>query len=85
MVEWERNGETLSSFSGLLASAVMAHAQASSPPGAPGTQKTVHFDDSSTARLVLQARGEGVQIYACVKERHWEAFCGAYLAARRRE
>jgi hypothetical protein len=29
--------------------------------------KTVRFDDSSTAKLVLKARGEGAQIYACTQ------------------
>jgi uncharacterized protein len=29
--------------------------------------KTVRFDDSSTATLVLKARGEGVQIYTCAQ------------------
>lgn len=33
--------------------------------------KSVHFDGSSTAALVLQARGEGVQIYTCVKDSDW--------------
>jgi hypothetical protein len=56
-------------LSGLLATAFMAHAQ---PPRPPETQgKTVHFDDSSTATLVLKARGEGVQIYTCKKDADW--------------
>lgn len=59
-------------LSGLLATALIAHAQAGLPSAPPETQgKTVHFDGSSTATLVLQARGEGVQIYACVKEADW--------------
>jgi hypothetical protein len=33
--------------------------------------KIVRFDESSTAILVLRARGEGVQIYACVKGDDW--------------
>jgi hypothetical protein len=47
-------------------------------PSATGTQaatgsqaKTVRFDDSSTATLVLQARGEGVQIYTCANDNGW--------------
>jgi hypothetical protein len=52
--------------------AFTADAQESSAPQIPGAQvKTVHFDDSSTATLVLQARGEGVQIYACMKDADW--------------
>jgi hypothetical protein len=59
-------------LSGLLVAACVAHAQVApiSPPA--GTQgKTVHFDGSSTATLVLQARGEGVQIYTCMKDADW--------------
>jgi len=33
--------------------------------------KIVRFDETSTAILVLQVRGEGVQIYACVKGDDW--------------
>jgi hypothetical protein len=59
-------------LSGLLAAACVAHAQVAPLPPAAGTQgKSVHFDDSSTATLVLQARGEGVQIYTCVKDADW--------------
>ena len=59
-------------LSGLLAAACVAHAQVAPLPPAAGTQdKTVRFDDSSTATLVLQARGEGVQIYSCVKDADW--------------
>jgi hypothetical protein len=59
-------------LSGLLAAACVAHAQVAPLPPATGTQgKTVRFDDSSTATLVLQARGEGVQIYSCVKDADW--------------
>lgn len=59
-------------LSGLLATALMAHAQVASSPHPPETQgKTVHFDGSSTATLVLQARGEGVQIYTCKKDANW--------------
>jgi hypothetical protein len=50
----------------MIATAVVAHAQVASPPG-----KTVHFDDSSTAKLILVARGEGVQIYTCTKDADW--------------
>jgi hypothetical protein len=59
-------------LSGLLAVACAAYAQVASVSPPAGTQdKTVRFDDSSTATLVLQARGEGVQIYACVKDADW--------------
>jgi hypothetical protein len=59
-------------LSALLVTAVLLNAQAASPPAQPGTQgKTVHFDDSSTATLVLRARGEGVQIYTCTKVDDW--------------
>jgi hypothetical protein len=60
---------------GLLAVAVAARGQIA--PTSPNAQsgnpqaKTVRFDDSSTATLVLQARGEGVQIYSCVKGDDW--------------
>jgi hypothetical protein len=56
-------------LAGLLATALTAKAQADSAPD--GQAKTVHFDDTSTAKLVLQARGEGVQIYGCVKDANW--------------
>jgi len=59
-------------LSGLLAAACVAHAQVAPLPPPAGTQgKTVRFDGSSTATLVLQARGEGVQIYSCVKDADW--------------
>jgi hypothetical protein len=55
---------------GLLVIALAARGQVASPD--PGTHgKTVLFDDSSTATLVLEARGEGVQIYTCVKGDYW--------------
>lgn len=53
----------------LLATVLMANAQVASVPDTQG--KTVHFDGTSTAKLVLQVRGEGVQIYACVKDADW--------------
>jgi hypothetical protein len=53
----------------LLATVLMAHAQVASAPDTQG--KTVHFEGTSTAKLVLQVRGEGVQIYACVKDADW--------------
>ena len=60
------------SISGLLVTAVVLSAQVASPPAHPETPaKTVQFDDSSTATLVFQARGEGVQIYTCVKAADW--------------
>jgi hypothetical protein len=52
--------------------AFTASAQSASVPQTPEAQgKTVHFDGSSTATLVLQARGEGVQIYTCTKDADW--------------
>jgi hypothetical protein len=44
-------------------------ASASQAPGSPA--KTINFDSSSTATLVLQARGVGVQIYTCTKDTAW--------------
>jgi hypothetical protein len=61
--------------SGLLAIAVVAQGQVASPgaeaQGREAQGKTVRFDDSSTATLILKARGEGVQIYTCVKDADW--------------
>jgi hypothetical protein len=58
-------------LSGLLAVASRAHAQMAPPAFPPEMQgKTVQFD-SSTATLVLEARGEGVQIYTCAKDADW--------------
>ena len=56
---------------GLLATALAAHAQTTPSPGSATKGKTVKFDDSSTATLVLQATGEGVQVYACTKDPDW--------------
>jgi Protein of unknown function (DUF3455) len=63
---------------GLFAAALAVHAQAGLPARPSGAQekprtegKTVQFDGSSTATLVLQVRGEGVQIYACIKDADW--------------
>jgi hypothetical protein len=58
--------------SGLLALALTVRAQVAPSPAPETPAKTVHFDDSSTAKLVLQARGEGVQIYACVNDTDWK-------------
>ncbi len=59
-------------ISALFAVAFAVHAQVVSPTHSPGAhQKTVHFDDSSTATLILTARGEGVQIYTCTKDADW--------------
>jgi Protein of unknown function (DUF3455) len=59
--------------SGLLAASCVAHAQAASLPLPAETKgETVQFDGSSTAKLVLQVRGEGVQIYTCMKDADWE-------------
>jgi len=55
---------------GLLVVALGARGQVgAAAQGEPG--KSVRFDDSSTAALVLKARGEGVQIYSCVKGDDW--------------
>ena len=57
-------------LTGLFAAALTVRAQVATQQ--PGThRKTVTFDGSSTATLVLQARGEGVQIYSCVKDADW--------------
>ncbi|MGA2849629.1 MAG: DUF3455 domain-containing protein [Terracidiphilus sp.] len=59
-------------LSGVFAVSCLAQAQTPSPSAPTGLQgKTVRFDDSSTATLVLQVRGEGVQIYTCVKDADW--------------
>ncbi|WP_188555074.1 DUF3455 domain-containing protein [Edaphobacter dinghuensis] len=52
--------------------AFTASAQPASATQAPGAQaKTVHFDGSTTATMVLEARGVGVQIYTCMKDVDW--------------
>jgi hypothetical protein len=60
---------------GLLAVGLTAQGQVAAPStngqGTDAQAKTVRFDESSTAMLVLKARGEGVQIYACVKADDW--------------
>jgi hypothetical protein len=57
---------------GLFAISMTASAQSASAPQALESQaKTVHFDGPSTATLVLQARGEGTQIYTCIKDADW--------------
>jgi hypothetical protein len=60
---------------GLMAVAVAAQGQIASTgvngQGSASQAKTVRFDESSTATLVLQVRGEGVQIYTCVKGDDW--------------
>ena len=53
----------------IVAPACPAGNRAGSAPQTDG--KSVRFDDSSTATLVLQARGEGVQIYTCTKDADW--------------
>jgi hypothetical protein len=60
-------------LTGLLAAGMAAQGQIAPTSGnvQGGDPKTVRFDDSSTAKLVLQARGEGVQIYSCVKGDDW--------------
>jgi len=55
---------------GSLGVAFAAQGQVAAP-GTSAQAKTVRFDESSTATLVLQARGEGVQIYTCVKGDDW--------------
>ena len=51
---------------GLLAIVSLVAAQVASPP-----RRTVNFDGSSTAKLILQARGEGVQIFVCTSDASW--------------
>jgi hypothetical protein len=59
-------------LSGLFATTSTAPAQTAPPLPASATQeKTVRFDGTSTAKLILQARGEGVQIYTCVQATDW--------------
>lgn len=57
-------------MAGLFLVAAMVQGQVAAP-GTSKEGKTVRFDESSTAVLVLRARGEGVQIYACVKGDDW--------------
>jgi hypothetical protein len=55
-----------------LAIGSMAFAQMAPPAFPPEIQgKTVQFDGASTGTLVLEARGEGVQIYTCAKGADW--------------
>jgi hypothetical protein len=59
-------------LSGMLALAFIVGAHRASTAQAPAEQsKSVHFDGSSTATLVLQVRGEGVQIYTCANDTDW--------------
>lgn len=62
-------------LAGLIAISVAALGQVASTSGngqgSDSQARTVRFDDSSTATQVLKARGEGVQIYACVKGDDW--------------
>jgi hypothetical protein len=59
-------------LSASLAAAVTSGAfSQSAPQPSVAPAKTVRFDNSSTATLVLQARGEGVQIYTCTKDADW--------------
>lgn len=59
-------------LSGVLALAFIAGAYRTSAAQASEEQSnSVHFDGSSTATLVLQVRGEGVQIYTCAKDADW--------------
>lgn len=52
--------------------AINANAQGTPAAQAPGSQsKSVDFDSSSNAMLVIELRGEGVQIYTCVKDADW--------------
>jgi len=46
-------------------------AQSASASGAASPAKTVTFEGAQTATLVLQAHGQGVQIYTCVKDPDW--------------
>jgi hypothetical protein len=65
-------------LSGLLAVAFTAHTQSAPaaqspalPPPAPLPTASVDFDSPPTASLVLEAHGEGVQIYTCQKDSDW--------------
>jgi Protein of unknown function (DUF3455) len=59
-------------LSAALSIAVTTGARSQSAPPSSGAQPgTVHFDNSSTATLILQARGEGVQVYTCTKDADW--------------
>jgi hypothetical protein len=55
----------------LWVAGVTSLAACAQTPSDPSPGKTVRFDNSSTASLVLQARGEGVQIYTCAKDTDW--------------
>jgi len=56
--------------SALLTTALTTGAQSASPSNAGSQPKTVTFD-AATAALVLQAHGQGVQIYTCTKAADW--------------
>jgi hypothetical protein len=59
-------------MSALLAMGFAAIAQSAPPAQASGMHDTtVQFDHSSSATLVLQAHGQGVQIYTCTKSADW--------------
>jgi hypothetical protein len=58
-------------LSPLLAIAITTAAQSASATGAASQGKTVTFDGAQTATLVLQAHGQGAQIYTCVKDADW--------------
>ena len=51
--------------------AITTGAQSASASGAASQAKTVTFEGAQTATLVLQAHGQGVQIYTCVKDPDW--------------
>jgi hypothetical protein len=59
-------------LSGMIAMAFIARTHGAPAAQASGAQTNpVNFDGSTTATLVLQVRGEGVQIYTCVKDADW--------------
>ena len=58
-------------LSPLLAIAITTAAQSASASGVASQAKTVTFEGAQTATLVLQAHGQGVQIYTCVKDQDW--------------
>jgi hypothetical protein len=65
---------TLQAFclSAIMAMAFTTNAQSVPAAQVPGSQaKSVDFDNSSNVTLVLEFRGEGVQIYTCVKDADW--------------
>ena len=57
--------------SALFAIAIAAAAQSGNATQAGSQGQTVTFDGTQTATLILQAHGQGVQIYTCMKDPDW--------------